>query len=778
MPRLGRYGLLLVWLLPLLGVGWTVQQAPAWLEPRLLRVTLEPGQSLTLGREALWAPQADGEHVRLTREPGGGWRLSNLSPTRQVLWRSAGGRDDRSSREWPLQAGARFTVGTQTFTVQVADGAHLALQAGPYRWDYDGLRLRREGQALPECYPNWRTRLREWLGEVGLRTLVWRPLRLGGGVYCADRLGLPGVPVDWAALVPTATGFALRPGWAGRPDGVPVTLAPDTPQAESLWQRSIPLARGDRLIIGRTRFQVVQTAPDLELAVLARAQRWPAGSAPPRATAAVAVQWGPTVWLWPDRFAGWDWMLGLAALGGGLGWLWAGQRRDRPWWQGPGPVALALALAGVCLAAYLTDAPLPVLWPYGLAWLALGLWLATVRSPWSAALLALLALLLGSGLMALLQLGVGVGESGWLRHGGIGALLAGGFGWLSWGGWKVWQWRQPGAGWRDARWGRWLLRLLMGAALVFLVLQTLFGDENGWAGMQPFELTKLTLVAVAAYALTLRARLWGRNRGGGRLALWLRYLSPLALLALLSGFALVFLRDFSPLVLLLLWSLALAWAYLRPYPRPLWRWCGQGMIVMLLGALGAGLAWLHDRPEDFPLGFQADRIRVWVAPAQYPHAGYQLRRGLEAIRAGGWWGTVWSEGSNGRVMTVPALENDFMPTFFLNRYGGLAGLALVGLQAAFLGVLLSIAGRARDRTGTGDERRTALNWFGYFSLYGGAAMLGAHLLISWGTNLGFLPVMGQPMPLLSAAGSHLALFVLPIVALAVAIEEGHYDDTP
>jgi hypothetical protein len=26
----------------------------------------------------------------------------------------------------------------------------------------------------------------------------------------------------------------------------------------------------------------------------------------------------------------------------------------------------------------------------------------------------------------------------------------------------------------------------------------------------------------------------------------------------------------------------------------------------------------------------------------------------------------------------------------------------------------------------------------YFTLYGGAALLGAHFLVSWGTNLGFL----------------------------------------
>lgn len=38
--------------------------------------------------------------------------------------------------------------------------------------------------------------------------------------------------------------------------------------------------------------------------------------------------------------------------------------------------------------------------------------------------------------------------------------------------------------------------------------------------------------------------------------------------------------------------------------------------------------------------------------------------------------------------------------------------------------------------------------------------------------------MGQPMSLLSAAGSHLILLVMPIVALAVAVEEKNDDNPP
>lgn len=202
------------------------------------------------------------------------------------------------------------------------------------------------------------------------------------------------------------------------------------------------------------------------------------------------------------------------------------------------------------------------------------------------------------------------------------------------------------------------------------------------------------------------------------------------------------------------------------------------MVVMaLILSLVAGLAWLRDRPEGISLDFQMDRIRVWVAPDQYPHAGYQLRRALEAIRAGGWTGTVWNETANGRVMTVPVVESDFAPSFFLSRYGGLAGLVLVGGQALFVALMVIIANRALNRGWSSDNRPTMVAGFVYFFLYGGAALLSARFLVSWGTNLGFLPVMGQPMPLLSAAGSHLVLSVLPIVALAVVVEEKGRDNS-
>ena len=779
----GKALLFLIWLLPVIAVLWSVRLAPDWLEPRRLTVDLAPGSSLILGRNALLAPQADSEHIALRRTPEGGWQLSNIAPAKQVLWRPAQGRDDRPTREWPLTAGAAFSVGEHRFEILTVSAESVTLHAEGQRWTYDGLRLRRADRSLPECSTTTRSGLRDQLMGWGLGRLMERPLRLGGGVYCADRLGLSGIPVDTAQIAPVPGGFALRPGPAGRLDGVPVTVAADTAAAESLWRRPVPLEPGDQLIIGRTRYQIRQTTPLLELAVLTRAGRQEAAApsvaqSTGPAPSEVRVDWQALTWLKPaalktlpqDLF--WPLVLGLPWLM--LGVIWPGRPRHWPDVATRWSIALGLGLAGACLGLHLTVLAVPLLWPYLLAWPALLIGLWSVASPFSAALLITLTMLLGSGLLALLQLGVGAAESGWSRYGGSGAALSGAIGWLAWAGVCYWRWRRPDP-WQSAQQAVWGLRLLSGVGLGLLLIQALFGDEGGWGGFQPFELTKLALLMAAAYALMRRARLWGRDWSFAKSPLWLLYLGPVTLLLAASTFALVFLHDFSPLVLLGLGSLTLAWAYLRGHPQPGWRWGGGAVLWSLIVLIGLGLGWLHERPEDFPLDLQSDRVRVWAAPEQYPHSGYQLRRALDAIRAGGWWGTAWDGGSNGISMAIPVVESDFMPSFFLSRYGGVAGMVLVGAQTALVLWLLIIAGRARHWTQRGDYQLAALGYFCYFTLYGGAALLGAHFVVSWGSNLGFLPVMGQPMPLLSAAGSHWTLFVLPLLALAVAVEEESHD---
>lgn len=763
---------LMVWLLPVLGLLWTVWRAPDWLEPRSVDIRLSPGQELVLGKVAFSAPWAEPEQVLLRRETTGGWRLSDLSATNPVRWQPRWSSEYRVLRQWLLQPGQIFRVGKHVLTVVAATRDRLTLREGERIWVYDGLDLHSAGTALPTCWPRWHEPIRQWLGDsTPLGLVARRPLRLGGGVYCADRLGLSEIPLDTAEIQPTSEGFSLRLGSGRQPDGSTIIVAAGTAEAITpLAQQTILLETGHRLLMGRTRYQVLDAGAVLSLAPIARAQRRLADSPPPKLPAEVAINWDQPVWLWPAQplpQAG-----GLAGLLALLAWLGGSGRwrRLHPAGSVAGRIGLGLILTGTCLALHWHVLTVPLLWPYIVGWPALLVWLLTVRSPWSVGLLSVLTLLLGGGLIALLQLGTGAQETGWQRFGGSGAALAGAFGWLTWVGWTVR---------RDLRWAvrlnerqtSWLLGLLCAATLGLLIAQVLLGNESGWAGWQPFQLGWLALTLTAAWAFTQRSHSTLHGWSYAPAAPWLHYLGPLVLLVVTCAFILLFLRDFSPLLLLAFWGMALLWAYLQTHPLPAWRWGGQAMIGVLVLALSLALTGLQNQPEAITLPFQMDRLRVWAAPEQYPHAGYQLRRALEAIRAGEWRGTVWSEATNGRAMGIPVVASDFVPAFFLSRYGGLAGLLLVGLQALLLVLLILIAGRAWRRGQRPSDGLPLFGSFIYFTLYGGAALLGGHFLISWGTNLGFLPIMGQPMSLLSAAGSHLVFFVLPIIALAIAAEE-------
>jgi len=186
--RAGRGGLLAIWLLPVLAALWTVERAPDWLEPRQLTVELEPGQSLTLGREAL-CDTGSGSVVGAS-----GRRRTHLAAPRgersmaveQSLIRQAGVMATCFGGRWKADpgvvadAGGVFCSGCPPFTVLGAENGRLILRDGDRRWEYDGLRLRRDGQLLPECRQDWRSRLREWLSSAELPFgWVQRPVRVG-----------------------------------------------------------------------------------------------------------------------------------------------------------------------------------------------------------------------------------------------------------------------------------------------------------------------------------------------------------------------------------------------------------------------------------------------------------------------------------------------------------------------------------------------------------------------------------------------------------------------
>jgi cell division protein FtsW len=322
---------------------------------------------------------------------------------------------------------------------------------------------------------------------------------------------------------------------------------------------------------------------------------------------------------------------------------------------------------------------------------------------------------------------------------------------------------------------------LAAAALAGLALQVALGDETGVFDLQPVEFAKLALAALTAHCIALG--LSAGTEGSGALLRWLRLFLPALLFVVLLAVGLVQVDDYSPLILLLVWSgvMAFAWALAARKKGALAALAALGCLAVfaVVALRDAGPAQLAQ------WSFYPERFLVWLDPAAHPHTGQQLLLGARSVAAGGWLGADHSFGlatlgqQAGAVLRIPAVQDDFAPSFFLNRHGLAAALALWLLQALFLVGMLQSAVRAwTASTRLRDFRHAWRARFRCFALCGGAAFVLGHFLLSWGTNLAIFPIMGQPMSFLSAGGSHLLFFICPLLAVvgasAPSFEESHH----
>lgn len=122
-----------------------------------------------------------------------------------------------------------------------------------------------------------------------------------------------------------------------------------------------------------------------------------------------------------------------------------------------------------------------------------------------------------------------------------------------------------------------------------------------------------------------------------------------------------------------------------------------------------------------------------------------------------------------RPHCVPVVQSDFAATYLAARHGVAAAGLLVFFQIAMavtaFGVFLRLqAKRSRDPVETGADQAMALIALGCGLLFV------MQWFLAWSNAFGLLPVMGQPMTLLSAATSHHLFMAIPaVLAIMVAI---------
>jgi rod shape determining protein RodA len=167
----------------------------------------------------------------------------------------------------------------------------------------------------------------------------------------------------------------------------------------------------------------------------------------------------------------------------------------------------------------------------------------------------------------------------------------------------------------------------------------------------------------------------------------------------------------------------------------------QAAVVIFLAALCMPIAWHHIKD------YQKARLVSFLEPEADPQgSGYQVEQSKIAVGSGGLWGGKGSQ-THGAFLPVP--QTDFIFAAFAEEHGFVGALGVLLLYFIVLMRLTQNAQTAPDRAGT-------------FLVMGVVAVLSFHILVNVGMVVGFMPVTGIPLPLMSYGGSSVLFMFLAL----------------
>ena len=148
--------------------------------------------------------------------------------------------------------------------------------------------------------------------------------------------------------------------------------------------------------------------------------------------------------------------------------------------------------------------------------------------------------------------------------------------------------------------------------------------------------------------------------------------------------------------------------------------------------------------------YQKDRLTVFMNPDSDPqHKGYQVYQSLIAVGSGGIWGKGTTKGTQTQGFFLPVPHTDFIFAAFSEEHGFVGALGILLLYFMVLMRLIQNAQTAPDRAGA-------------FVVMGVVAVLVFHILVNVGMVVGFMPVTGIPLPLMSYGGSSVLFMFLAL----------------
>ena len=189
------------------------------------------------------------------------------------------------------------------------------------------------------------------------------------------------------------------------------------------------------------------------------------------------------------------------------------------------------------------------------------------------------------------------------------------------------------------------------------------------------------------------------------------------------------------------------------------------MVILTAGALLLSAIVVYSTSFTFKnilKKHQQDRIDVWLRPDKVdPHgAAYNLNNSKLAIGSGGFQGKGYLEGTMTKLNFVPEQQTDFIFCTIGEEQGFVGVFAVIAIFVLFLVRIVQVAERQK------------LNFARLYG-YGLAGIFFFHFFINIGMTMGLVPVIGIPLPFVSAGGSSLLGFTA-MLAILLKLDSSRY----
>ncbi|PIP67707.1 MAG: rod shape-determining protein RodA [Candidatus Omnitrophica bacterium CG_4_9_14_0_2_um_filter_42_8] len=279
-------------------------------------------------------------------------------------------------------------------------------------------------------------------------------------------------------------------------------------------------------------------------------------------------------------------------------------------------------------------------------------------------------------------------------------------------------------------------------SIILLLLVIFFGSkrlgaqrwlELGYFNLQPSEFAKLFItLALIQYLTEHKAEKGIRNIAAAFFVMALPFVLILAQPDL--GTALMLVPVF--FTLLYIWGAKLRHLF----------------FMIVSGLLASPLAWFLLKD------YQKDRLMVFINPNIDPlGAGYTVIQSMIAIGSGGVFGKGWLSGTQNQLNFLTERHTDFIFSVAGEEWGFAGGVILIILYYALVRRAIEIARKTDDPCGV-------------LVACGMAAIIGIQAVVNISMTMGFMPVVGLPLPLVSYGGSSLLVTMIALGLLeSVAI---------